>query len=80
VEIWNLVKSSDLESGLAADGPGVGFAAPRHQLEERRFASAIAANESDPFSRIDLKGNVPQQRAGSESFRNFVESNEHRGS
>src|SRR4029453_13676191 len=47
---------------LAPDGAGIGLDGAGDDLEQRRFPGAVASDDRDPLSRVDLEGDAIQQR------------------
>ena len=68
-----LLQARDPDPGLAPHGPCVGRNLAADDLQQRRLAGAVPADDGDPFARVDLQRDCIEQRQMPERDRDPVQ-------
>ena len=69
----------DPHAGLPQHEARIGLQIAAEDLQQRRLAGAVAADDGDPFTGIDLEGDLVEQRQVAEGEGDTVERNERHG-
>ena len=64
---------------VGEDLSGIGFHNPRHQLDHRRFAGAIVAQQAYDLALIDVEVEIDQRLDGAVAFGDSADLEERRG-
>jgi hypothetical protein len=67
-----LRQRGDAQPGLPPDVAAIGVHFASQQAQQRGFAGAVAANQADPFARIELETGAVQQLFSAEGDREMI--------